>query len=80
MSKLYDNYGEMSVTNYLWCHCNFMTLVEEIYKRTDMDFLLCLEKLTRNNKYKDMEIDEMAFSLDKYYGGIFIKWLGKFKK
>jgi len=55
-------------------------LVKEIYKSTDIDFLLCLEKLTQDNKYKDMEINEIAFSLDKYYDGIFIKWLEKFKK
>lgn len=80
MSELYDNYGKMSVDNYLWYHCNFMTLVEEINKRTDLDFLFCLEKLTQNNKFKDMDINEIVFLLDKDYDGIFTKWLEKFKK
>ena len=57
-----------------------MTLVEEIYKRTDLDFLFCLEKLTQNNKFKDLDINEIVFLLDKDYDGIFTKWLEKFKK
>lgn len=43
MNELYENYGKMGVDNYVWYHCRFMKLVEEIYNKKDKDFLMCVK-------------------------------------
>lgn len=78
MNELYDNFGEMSVDNYVWYHSNFTKLVEEIYNKKDKDFLICLKRHHHENNIMDKEIKETVKLLDKDYDGIFTKWLENF--
>lgn len=77
LNEFNDNYLTMSIDNYIWYHCNFMKLVEDIYNKKDVDFLLCLKKLCEKNDIKALGIYEIATMLDKDYNDIFTKWLDK---
>ncbi|MFA5330288.1 MAG: hypothetical protein WC384_21020 [Prolixibacteraceae bacterium] len=79
MNELYENYGKMGVDNYVWYHCSFMKLVEEIYNKKDKDFLMCIKKLCQSNNIMEMELTEIATHIDKDYDGIFTRWLSTFK-
>ena len=79
MNELYENYGKMGVDNYVWYHCSFMKLVEEIYNKKDMDFLMCVKKLCQTNNIMELELTDIATHIDKDYDGIFTRWLSTFK-
>jgi len=78
MNEYYTNYGKMSVDNYVWYHCKFMKLVEEIYNKKDKDFLICVNKLCQSDNIMEMDINEIATHIDKDYNGIFTRWLSTF--
>lgn len=78
LTELSQNYGKMSVGNYVWYHVNFMKLVEEIYAVKDVDFVQCLKTISQEYNIKDMNIIEIGNLLDKYYNGIFSNWLTKY--
>jgi hypothetical protein len=78
LTELSENYGKMDIENYCWYQFNFLKLVEEIYAVKDVDLLLCFKKLGQENNLKDMNIIEIGSLLDKYYNGIFSKWLAKY--
>lgn len=75
--ELYENYGKMSVANYVWYHSNFMKLVEEIYNYKEVDFLTCLKKVCMESTDKNLKINEIAILLDKDYKGLITTWLSK---
>ena len=78
MNELYDNFGKMSVDNYVWYQVNFTKLVEEIYQKKDKDFLICHKRHHHENNIMDKEIKEIVKLLDRDYDGIFTKWLENF--
>jgi len=77
LTELYENYGKMSVANYVWYHSNFMKLVEEIYNYKEVDFLTCLKKVSMESKDKNLKIRDVAVLLDKDYKGLITTWLSK---
>jgi len=78
LTELSENYGKMSVGNYVWYHVNFMKLVEEIYAVKDVDFIECLKIINQQDTIKDMNIIDIGILLDKYYNGIFSNWLAEY--
>lgn len=77
LTELYENYGKMSVANYVWYHSNFMKLVEEIYNYKEVDFLTCLKNVSTESKDKNLKIRDIAVLLDRSYKGLVTRWLSK---
>ena len=77
LTELYENYGKMSVANYVWYHSNFMKLVEEIYNYKEVDFLTSLKNICMESKDKNLKIRDVAVLLDKDYKGLITTWLSK---
>jgi hypothetical protein len=78
LTELSKNMGRMDVGNYVWYHSNIMKLVKDINAVKDVDLLSCIKKLSQEQDISKLDNNKMASLLDKYYDGIFTKWLAKY--
>jgi hypothetical protein len=78
LTELSKNMGRMDMGNYVWYHSNMMKLVEDIYAVKDVDLLSCIKKLSQEQDISNLDNYKMASLLDKYYHGIFTKWLERY--
>lgn len=78
LTELSENYGKMDMPNYVWYHTNILRLVEELYSVKDVDLLSCIKEISQKREIKNLDNITMGSLLDKYYNGIFSKWLAKY--
>lgn len=78
LRELSENYGKMDMPNYVWYHINMLRLVEEIYAVKDVDLLSCIMEIRQEREIQNLDNITMGSLLDKYYNGIFSRWLAKY--